>query len=244
MSDRFSVQRGNPGSTPVKTDDISKVSLESPVELRPQLTIQIENCADVGENPCDQLNLEIYNVMGQEDVFRHDGVERVQRGGMARVILSTNERADIDILYEGNPSDEDSPDFPQLLEEVSRGETYHEFFFGVDPSSLYAFKITATASDCPETTEESGIYYFKTGDTIQLEEVSLTSEPLTKVVGTIIEAHPVSNGFSAFFKETIEPTVIHDVTSSQFNEVISSSNVGSHTQEASSFSTSYTITQN
>lgn len=244
MPDRFSIRRGNPGSSPVKNDDISSVHLESPVELRPQLTIQIENCADVGKNPCDQLNLEIYHVMGQEDVFRHDGVERIQRGGMARVILSTNERSDIDIHYEGNPPDEGSPTFPQLLEEISEGETHHEFFFGVNPSSLYAFKITATASDCPETTEESEIYYFQTGDTIQLEEVNLVSEPFARVVGTIVERRPVADGFSASFKELIDATVIGGMSPSSSPEVIPASNLHTHAQYVSAFSTSYTITHN
>jgi hypothetical protein len=242
MADRFSIGRGNPGTSPVQHEDISGVSLESPVELRSQLKIEIENCSEIGETPCDTLILNIFGVMGQEDQFRHDGGERVQRGGIARVVLSTNVRSDLTIEYKRNPSDEDNPVFDTTLYDVSTGEKHHEFFFGVDPSTLYAFQVDVQASDCPETDKLSGIYYFLTGDEIQLEfENQIKTAPSievkphsslaeTSILGTGQYAGQPDRWYSQ--DHTSDPTAV----------TIASTSVVSDTTTENNMSTSYTIT--
>jgi hypothetical protein len=172
MADSFEIGRGNPGSSPVQNDDISKVTLESPLELRSQLTVEVQNCADVQESPCDTLVLNIYNVMGQEDKYRRVDGQRVDNGGTARIVLTTNERSNITAVdYASNPSNEDSPTLDKTWMSDSEGKKYHEFFVATDPSSLYAFQVTAKATDCPDTVETSDIYYFSTGDEIVFKKV-------------------------------------------------------------------------
>lgn len=161
LSSDFS--RGNPQVSGAEDKHIKDAARESPHALHSQISVEITDCGHDNGVSCEELVFDIYNVMGQEDKYRHDGTQRVQRGGLARVVLTTTEKTDIDIEYVGNPSNEDNPTFQKSITNVSQGKKHHEFFFEVDPSTLYAFKLNAQASSCPYVTKQSGIYYFTTG---------------------------------------------------------------------------------
>jgi hypothetical protein len=241
MAGSSDFSRGNPRASGVDHPDIEDVARESPLTLRSQLSVQLTDCGDEQGTPCEELVLDIYNVMGQEDQFRHDGSERIQRGGIARVVVSTNENSDISIDYVGNPENEDSPTFEKTIQDASEEKKHHEFFFGVDPSSLYAFKINAEASDCPDIDEQSGIYYFNTGDTIQLEfERDLVPRPKLKVFESKVQKlveYLVGDGY---FRGTIDPQMIDGNTSSPSTKKFASTELKTFTREVSSFTTSLT----
>jgi hypothetical protein len=168
MPSRSDFSRGNrqlSGSDPA---DISEVNKQSPVNPKHLGTITIEPCAN---NPCEGLSLAIYNVMGQEDKFRRVDGSRVSNGGTARITITTDILTDIEeVKYEANPSNEDSPSLDLTWNPSSKDQRYHEFFVSTDPSSLYAFQVTAKSTDCPETVETSDIYYFSTGDEIVVKK--------------------------------------------------------------------------
>ncbi len=125
-----------------------------------------------------------YNISGQEDKYRSENGTRVQRGGIARVVATTNEKTSIDIKYAENPSDEDNPTLNTEIQDASSGTRYHEFFFGVDPSSLYAFKLFMQPGS---TTVESDLFYLATGDTIQIEAAAFGSSNDTQIVSSVLE---------------------------------------------------------
>jgi len=124
-------------------------------------------------------------IMGQEDKGRSDAQDdRVENGGTARIVLTTTMPATVDIYYVGNPPNVDDPTFTQTLTSVSSGKKYHEFFFPVNPSSVYAFEVEAEADfDQSVPTLRSETYYFVTGDQITFTDsnfgisVSLTIVP-------------------------------------------------------------------
>jgi hypothetical protein len=242
MDGSSNFSRGNPRVSGVEDPDIQDVARESPLTLRSQVVVEITDCSDEDRNPCDYLTLDIYNVMGQEDRFRHDGSERIQRGGIARVVVSTNENSDISIDYVGNPENENSPTFEKTIDDASEEQKHHEFFFGVDPSSLYAFKINAQASDCPNIDEQSGIYYFKTGDTIQLEFTrNLVGIPKLKVFESKVQKLVEYFVGDASFKETVDPQIIDGNTSNPSTKKFGSTELKTFSSSASSFTTSFTI---
>jgi len=173
MSDGFNISRGNPGSSISEDQAIKRIGIQSPFTLIPQLVVEITDCAEEGGiggvDPCSQLTLEIYSVMGQEDQFRQENGIRVDNAGQARIVLSTTAKADVDVHYEGNPPDENNPTLPEIITNASEGKKYHEIFFPVNPASLYAFKVDVESTECPDINAESGIYYFETGEKINIQ---------------------------------------------------------------------------
>lgn len=239
-----SFSRGNGRVSGVDKDQIEDAGRESPITLRSRLPAQITNCGD-DSAPCQDIVLELYGIMGQEDQFRQKGGERVQRGGIARVVLTTSVRADVTIEYVRNPSNEDNPNFTDAIEDISEEERHHEFFFGVDPSTLYAFRIDAHSSDCPDTDERSGIYYFKTGGTIQVEFFSFLSEVKTSTIplGVVktVDVNPMNAQFKGLAPNYTEKLMGSGV---QGAVTLAAPTEQTTTTLSSSTSTSYTITQN
>jgi len=238
----MSFSRGNPQLSGSSSSAISDAEKESPL-LGPVDEVTITNCGDGDTTPCGSLNLQIYGVMGQEDMYRREDGERVQRGGMARVVFTTTEESNVDIEYKRNPSDEDTPDFNKTLYNVSEEEKHHEFFFPVDPDTLYAFRVNAQAPDCPNVDEWSGIYYFETGDAIQVEFINFRSEvqPDRKAIGVnrSIVTSPQDAGFVG-----IPDRFIYDQVGSSVRNAVTLAAPTKHTTTASAFSTSYSIAQN
>lgn len=128
------------------------------------------------------------NIMGQEDKGRSRSGNRIENGGTARVIAYTPMPATLDIEYVGNPSNVDDPTFTLSRESVTSNARFHEFFFPVNPDSVYAFELTARADydqSVPEIT--SNTFYFETGDQISSFDnnqkstvsVSVFSSPLS-----------------------------------------------------------------
>lgn len=243
MPSSANVSRGNGPLSGSSPSDIEGAEKQSPVNPRSFDVVSIETCGNKNDNPCKGVRLFLYNVMGQEDMYRREDGERVQRGGMARVVLTTTEESNVDIEYKRNPSKEDAPDFNKRLYKVSEEEKHHEFFFPVDPDALYAFRVNAQAPDCPNVDEWSSIYYFKTGDTIQVEFINFRSEVQTdrKAIGVnrSIVTSPQDAGFAG-----IPDRFVHDQVASSVQNAVTLAAPTKHTTTASAFSTSYSIAQN
>jgi len=151
----------------------------SEVDTYTTYTFKISATDDQGNEKSRRVNVGIgslatafgiKNVMGQEDKYRQTGGTRVDNGGSARVVLTTTMPATVDVEYVRNPSDEDNPTFQQSLSSVTSQDRYHEFFFPVDPDSLYAFQITAKADfDQSVPDQVSSIYYLFTGSELSYQ---------------------------------------------------------------------------
>lgn len=169
----MNVSRGNPRSSSVGEEkDVEEVRYRSTSKLDPSLIVEIEDCgipldcSSPGDSfqpqdPCE-LDLTLHNVMGQEDLFRQENGERVERGGVARIIVTTNRDAIIKrIEYDRAPQDDDNPVFDSSWDPAEQNTTYHETFVNVSPGTLYAFKVILSRKDCDEEVV-SNIYYFNT----------------------------------------------------------------------------------
>jgi len=179
MADGVKVSRGNPRSSSVgEEEDVREVHYRSTTAIDSSSIVDIVPCGF--EDPCADLDLSFYNVMGQEDRFRQVNGRRVNRGGTARIVFTVGEDVKIDkIEYDFNPVDEDNPVFDQEWNPTPPAKKRHEVFVNVSPDVLYAFKITVSVEDCPDT-NTSDIYYFATGDTITLDpEEMLSTEQST-----------------------------------------------------------------
>jgi len=203
------ISRGNPRSSSVgETKDVRRVSYRSTSKLDPDTIVDVTecgiplNCDSPGDSfgagdDCANLDLSIYNVMGQEDKYRQEDGERVQRGGIARIIFTAVDDVVIDsIEYDSNMADEDNPVFnDQWMPSVDPQER-HEVFVNVNPDSLYAFRVTISKPECPGS-NTSGIYYFTTGSEIVFEP-----EPQNNAISfveiLIIDEDPtlITNSFS------------------------------------------------
>lgn len=235
--------RGNPGASGSQDSDIKGVEKQSPVNPRSFNPISIENCADLGVGA--NVGVSFFYIMGQEDKYRHDGDKRIVRGGTARITVSTNVRTDIDIEYVANPPNPNNPTFQESRINVSKGRREHEFFFPVNLSTLYAFRITAKASDYPKS-QTSGIHYFQTADTLTLilDQFGNGSDSTTTLKETLpYSSLSVSSKNDGFYKEKVTPSDIVVFSSVVDMQVESPAAVSNKTQEAKSFFTDYTINQ-
>jgi len=159
-------------------------------------TFRIETQDDAGNQKSRRVNVGIGSlatsfdfkgIMGQEDKGRTDAQgDRIERGGTARVIVTTTMEATLDIEYVGNPANEDDPTFQQSQQGVSSQTRFHEFFFPVNPSSLYAFRVTADADyDDSVPTITSDVYYFVTGDQITFRDANFNMSASITLLGGI-----------------------------------------------------------
>ena len=181
-----------------------------------------------------------YNISGQEDKYRSENGTRVQRGGIARVVATTTEETSIDIKYAENPSNEDNPTLNNQILDASSGTRHHEFFFGVDPSSLYAFKLFMQPGS---TTVESGLHYLSTGDTIQIEAFSSESSPENNLVTLINESQETAGiGQGNFNRITNEPEGSFSNIGSAENQVVSTNNISTQSITIEPITTNYVIT--
>jgi len=180
-----------------------------------------------------------YNISGQEDKYRSENGTRVQRGGIARVVATTTEETSIDIKYAENPSNEDNPTLNNQILDASSGTKYHEFFFGVDPSSLYAFKLYMKPGG---TTVESDLFYLATGDTIQIEASSFGSSNGVEIVSSILKNEELINvGQAGSSRITQEPESLNINISQPNTKVTSSANTKTQNIIIEPLKTSYTI---
>lgn len=212
----------------------------APVTLRSRLPVEITNCGNEAENPCDEIVLNIYGVMGQEDYFRQEEGDRIFNYGIARVVLSTNIYTDIKVEYRRQPEDIDNPTFNESEANISTGEKHHEFFFPVDPNATYAFRVQANSVDCPDVDEWSGIYYLFTSDTVKLDtQNQIRAEPTLLIVPKVEYCEVTSTGTSSF--AGIAP-VWEAQNKSTSHTVSTKSNPLDMTTVESAFFTNYTIT--
>jgi hypothetical protein len=125
----------------------------------------------------------IYNVMGQEDIFRHIEDQREFNFLTGRIVVTTGVPANIEIKYSANDLDLDQT--TGLIETDDPG-LYHEVFIpNLIVDSLYAFTITATVRNIEGDENDyealctdpivSDIYYFTTGGTVEVGEPSFES---------------------------------------------------------------------
>jgi len=184
--------------------------------------------------------LKFYNISGQEDKYRSENGTRVQRGGIARVVATTTEETSIDIKYAENPNNEDNPTLNNEILNVSSGTKYHEFFFGVDPSSLYAFKLFMKPGG---TTVESDLFYLSTGDTIQIEAFSSESSPKNSLVSSInVRRETAGIGQGSFNQITDEPEGSFSNIGSAENQIKPSNTISTQSITIEPITTNYIIT--
>jgi hypothetical protein len=179
----------------------------SGIEPYTTYTFEVVTTGDSGNEKGRRVNVgigslatsfEFKNVMGQEDTGRTDAAgNRIERGGTARIIATTTMDATVDVEYVGNPSNEDDPTFDKSQKSVSEGRRFHEFFFSVDPSSVYAFRVEAEA-DFDESVPaiQSEVFYFVTGDQISVRnDKNLFSQVSIAVVGSVTKSVSESVGY-------------------------------------------------
>ena len=150
--------------------------------------------------------LTIYNVMGQEDDLREDPVgTRVQNFLTARIVVTTTVDAEITIDYS---ADTTLLDLTTGVVNPGSPEMYHEVFItGLQPDTLYAFRVTATSSVCDPGENgpiQSGIYYFRTGD-----QAGVSASNFTFSINTSFGAFDVTitdsyDGLSVVFVDDVE----------------------------------------
>lgn len=256
MADGVKVSRGNPRASSVgEEEDVDEIRYRSTSKIDALDIVDIEDCGIVldcsspgdsfePQDPCDNLHLNFYNVMGQEDKFRQEDGKRIDRGGTGRIVFTTIDETTIEkIEYDRQPTDEDNPVFDKEWD-VSNFEPAkrHEVFIPVGPDVLYAFRVTVSVEGCEET-NTSGIYYFSTGDTIVLEEESLIAVYETQIISSIVETTKISDIGSAQYAGMSDRFTYANllVTTPIESTVIPTGSIINYTTFESNFSTTYTI---
>lgn len=123
-----------------------------------------------GEEPA----LALFGIMGQEDRYREEGGERVDNGGMARVVWETSVPTTSTVNFGFSP----------VISEVFVNETLtrqHEVFFPVSPAATYVFTVTGETADGDYL--ESGRYYFDTGGTLASGDIITIAVPSPVLLG-------------------------------------------------------------
>ena len=173
MSDGYTISRGNPRSSSVgEEEDVEQVRYRSTTAIDPSSIVDIVLCGSQGD-PCADLDLSLYNIMGQEDKNREANGIRVDNGGKARIVFTAAQDVVIEkIEYERapkvQPGDQGGPTLTQEWNPNPPATDKHEVFVSVSPDATYAFRVTVSVDGCPDT-NTSGIYYFTTGDQIIIE---------------------------------------------------------------------------
>lgn len=235
MGDGVEVSRGNPRASSVGEEgDLEEVRYRSTTAIAESDVISIEDCGiplDCSsggdsfqpQDPCDNLDLTFYNVMGQEDRFRQiDGV-RAQRGGTGRIVFTASDEVTVEkIEYVLNPSNENNPTFNKEWDPNPPPTDKHEIFVNISPDSLYAFRIIISVEGCPDT-NTSGIYYFSTGDDVVFEPDSVNIADST--VEILVEISTISQTVQIIDQEgnsTVSPYGGDSVASQETISVFSS----------------------
>lgn len=150
------------------------------------------------------ITCEIYNVMGQEDIFRHVDDVRVFRYLFGRIVVTTGFPADIEINYSPNSLD---LDLTTGVIDTDDPGLYHEVYIeDLNVDSLYAFIVTATVRNiegdetdyeelCPDPVV-SEIYYFQTGGVVDSPDFSFVAIPSMAVV--IVELSSVETSLTTY----------------------------------------------
>jgi len=213
--------------------------LTSGTKYRIRITAQSSGQADTSFTTLEVLSLNYFNIAGQEDRFRSEDGSRVKRGGVARVVATTSLPADIDIKFVANPANVDNPSFETTIENASENETTHEFFFGVDPSSLYAFKLVGRINGFDKEFE-SDLNYLSTGDTISFSfntiQVNEQTEVTSATSSTTVETEQGTS--KAEFPSTIQTDNFDDIGPASTQITTASKTL---TQETNNFTTNITI---
>jgi len=234
MSSAFNISRGNPRSSSVgEKSDVSEVSYRSASAIDMDEIVQIIDCGiplrcgetkdSIDADPCEDLDLTFYNVMGQEDRFRQIDGKRANRGGTARIVFTARQDVVIEkIDYVVNPQNEDNPTFTDQWNPTPPSDDKHEVFVNVSPDSLYAFQITISVEGCPDT-NTSGIYYFSTGDSVVFkpDPVKL-ADYLIEIKTDLIDVQKTVLGSYTDGNSTVIPNASGQIQSVESNTVYGS----------------------